>query len=78
VLEPLTFLNQERWKNEPPAAPSSSKPSELRVREMSDVQRDDARFNQEIMRLRKLPGNGHKSDDELAKLAHHALYGSAA
>ena len=38
----------------------------------------DARLNQEMMRLRKLPENLRKSDDEIAKLAHDALYGKAA
>ncbi|MCJ9700188.1 hypothetical protein [Bradyrhizobium sp. SHOUNA76] len=48
------------------------------MRETTDAERDDARFNREMMRLRRLPENVRKSDDEIAKLAHDALYVSAA
>lgn len=74
VANPLTILNQERWKDEPPPAPSSpSKPDETRVRESTAEEKEDARLSQEIMHQRKLPENLRKSDDELAKLAHDAL-----
>lgn len=50
---------------------------EIRVRETTADEIAHNRFNQEIMRLRKLPENLRKSDDEIAKLASAALYGDA-
>ncbi len=78
VADPLTFLNQERWKDVPPAAPSSQAKREMNVRKSTPDEKAKARWDQEVMRQRKLSENLHKSDDELAKLAHEALYGSAA
>lgn len=72
IADPLTFLNQERWKDIPPA--SEKLKGVMRVRESTPAEKDDARFNQEMIRQRKLPGNLRKSDDEIAKLAHDALY----
>jgi hypothetical protein len=45
------------------------------MRESTPDEKAKARFNQEMMRQRKLPENLRKSDDEIAKLAHDALYG---
>lgn len=47
------------------------------MRETSADEDAHMRFNQEMMRLRKLPDNLRKSDDEIAKLARDALYGDA-
>jgi hypothetical protein len=49
---------------------------EVRVRETSPGEALEARLNQEMTRLRRVPANHRKSDDELVKLAHDALYGN--
>jgi hypothetical protein len=46
------------------------------VRETSPGEALEARLNQEMTRLRRVPANHQKSDDELVKLAHDALYGN--
>jgi hypothetical protein len=48
------------------------------VRESTPDEKAKARWDQEVMRQRKLRENWRKSDDDIAKLAHEALYGSAA
>jgi hypothetical protein len=74
VADPLTFLNQERWKGIPPSAPvAASKQGEMKFRESTADEKADARFNREIMRLRKLPENLRATDDEIAKPARDAL-----
>jgi hypothetical protein len=45
--------------------------------ETTDAERDDARFNQKMMRLCKLPENFRKSDDEIAELTRASLYVAA-
>lgn len=47
------------------------------MHESSADEKEDARFFQEMLRQRELPENLRKSDDEIAKLAHDALYGDA-
>jgi hypothetical protein len=68
VADPLTFLNQERWKDVPPAAPSQAK-GELRVGDLSPEQKAEARRHvarvEEFFRLGRLPENNRKSDDEI-------------
>lgn len=51
----------------------AAEPGEMRVRESTDAEKSHARLNQEIMRLRKLPENLRKSDDEIALLTREAL-----
>lgn len=55
-----------------------SKSGEIRLRVTTPEEDENTCFNQEMMRQRKLPGNARKPDDEIAKLAHAALYGIAA
>ena len=50
----------------------------MKLRDSTAAEKESARFNQEFMRQHKLPENLRKSDDELGKLAHNALYGRAA
>ena len=50
-----------------------SKPGEMKFRESTPGAKAAGRFNQEIMRLRKLPENLRATDDEIAKLAHDAV-----
>jgi hypothetical protein len=59
------------------AKPKPPAKGEMRVRETTDAERDDARLNNEIMRLRKLPENLRKSDDEIAEIARAALFGAS-
>lgn len=72
---PATFLNQERWKDTPPAG--EPKKGELRPREMSPEQEAktsfEARTRAEYMRLVKLPENPNKSRDELSLMAEQAV-----
>jgi hypothetical protein len=66
VADPLTFLNQERWKDVPPAAPAEGrKPGELRVRQTTPEEDARANFGREFMRLSKLPENVRKSEAEI-------------
>jgi hypothetical protein len=44
VADPLTFLNQERWKDVPPAAPSQTK-GEVRVHESSPAEKQAAKLD---------------------------------
>ena len=65
------------WKDIPPTA-ITAKSGEIKFRETTDAEHADARFKQEIMRLRKLPENFRKSDDEIFALARDALFGNEA
>lgn len=61
IPHPSTFLNQERWRSEPPAAPS--KPGELRLRETTAEDAEEARIRAEFMRLAK--ANPGKSEAKI-------------
>jgi hypothetical protein len=50
-----------------------SKPGEMKVCESTVDEKEIARLNQEIMRLRKLPENLRATDDEIAEKARDAL-----
>ncbi|MDN3273361.1 hypothetical protein QWJ07_03840 [Frankia sp. RB7] len=74
IPHPSTFINQERWNDEPPSAPSLSKSGEIKLRETTDAERENARFEQECLRQRKL--HWRASDDEIAEKARDALRAS--
>jgi hypothetical protein len=69
-VRPLDVLNQERWKDTPPAGEPMK--GELRLREMTAEQSAEATARvaefQEFKRLAKLPETLRKSDDEIWKL----------
>jgi hypothetical protein len=59
-------LNQERWKDVPPAAPADPrKPGELRARQTTPEEHAQAKHGQEFIRPRKLNENRSKTDEEL-------------
>jgi hypothetical protein len=70
---PTTWLNGQRWNDLPSAVSKPLAKGELKVRESTADEKAAARFNQEIMRLRKLPQNLRATDDELADKARDAL-----
>jgi hypothetical protein len=43
--------------------------------ESTPEEKEQARWDQEVMRQRRLPETWGKSDEEIAKLSHDALYG---
>lgn len=70
IPHPSTFLNQERWKSEPPAA--EAKKGEFKVRavppEQSAREKREAAEMQEFFRLSKLPENNRKSESEIWRM----------
>lgn len=72
-----TWRNWCRRETTTFAKPVPLEKGHIRIRETSDDERGDARFYQEWLRQRKLPGNLSKSDDEIAALACAALFGAA-
>jgi hypothetical protein len=46
---------------------------EMRVRETTPADREEARWNKEVMRQRGLPENYRKSDHEIAILARKSI-----
>jgi len=70
VADPLTFLNQERWRENPPAAPAApSRPGEVRARETTDAEKREAAEGIEFMVLSKRdPG---KSAREIVEMMNH-------
>jgi hypothetical protein len=77
VADPLTFLNQERWKDIPPVPVQQPAKGEVRVRETTAQEKAAALWDTEVMRQRRLSENWRKSDDEIAQLARDAPYDSS-
>lgn len=70
ISHPYTFLNQERWKDEPPAPePTKLKPGEVRVRETTDEEKREA--EERIKFLTLMHDNPGKSPDEIAAMMAH-------
>lgn len=63
IPHPYTFLNQERWKDASPE--SEPKRGEVRVRNTSEAEREDARLRAEFFKLAGLPENKRKSEGEI-------------
>jgi len=66
IPNPSTFLNQERWKDTPPAG--EQKPlakGGVRVRETTTAEDAAAKARNEFLRLNKLPENLNKTPDEI-------------
>jgi hypothetical protein len=54
VADPLTFLNQERWKDIPPVPVQQPAKGEVRIRETTAQEKAAALWDREVMRQRKL------------------------
>ncbi len=57
-----TFLNQERWKDTPPAG--EPKKGESRLRQATPEVKLQAKFDQIVMELRRKPENHRKPETE--------------
>jgi hypothetical protein len=68
IKDPLTFLNQEIWREAPPLEIKPVAKGEVRVRESTPAEKLEANGNAEFMRLLKLPENLRKTPDEIAAM----------
>lgn len=64
IPHPSTFINQERWKSEPPAA--KAKPGELRVREATTAEKLEAQERARFFEAMKV--NPGKSEAEIYEI----------
>ncbi len=71
IPNPATFLNQEQWKDTPPAG--ETKPGEIRVREATPGEREEAKEHAEFFRLMRVtPG---KSEAEVLSMIRGGTHG---